>query len=38
MNPNEGIYEAMYIDLSENSDMDTATIFTVMMETIKCME
>ena len=35
---NEGIFEAMYIDLTENSDMDDATVFMVMMVTIKCME
>jgi len=35
---NEGIFEALYIDLTENSDMDDATVFMVMMETIRCME
>ena len=34
----EGIFEALYMDLTENSDMDDATVFMVMMETIKIME
>jgi len=30
----EGVCEAMYIDLIENSDMDDATVFRVLMETL----